>query len=87
MSQTEKPVLQVNVSGGRTSAFMAKRIKDQWSDLFQLIFLFSNTSFEDPRTLDFVDAVDRNFGLGLIWLEAVPTYGKASFMRPPSCIL
>ncbi len=71
-----KPVLQVNFSGGRTSAFMAKRIKDRWGDLYELIFLFANTSFEDHRTLDFVDSVDRHFDLGIVWLEAVPAYGE-----------
>lgn len=71
-----KPVLQVNVSGGRTSAYMAKKIKDNWGDIFELVFLFSNTSFEDPRTLDFVREVDLHFDLGLVWLEAVPSYGE-----------
>jgi 3'-phosphoadenosine 5'-phosphosulfate sulfotransferase (PAPS reductase)/FAD synthetase len=64
-----KPRLFVSFSGGRTSALMSKRIKDELSEYFELLFVFANTGREHPDTLRFVDAVDRNFGLNLVWIE------------------
>ncbi|OZI17966.1 phosphoadenosine phosphosulfate reductase family protein [Bordetella genomosp. 7] len=72
----ELPKLQVSFSGGRSSALMAYLVKKHWSNLYELRFVFCNTSFEDPRTLDFVDAVDREFGLNLVWLEAVANHDE-----------
>src|SRR5690348_10673615 len=66
-----KPRLRVSFSGGRTSARMCALIKEHLSEYFELLFLFANTSREDPDTLRFVDAVDRNLGLDLHWLESV----------------
>lgn len=71
-----KPRLRVSFSGGRTSARMCALIKEHLSDHFELLFLFANTSREDPDTLRFVDAVDRHLGLGLHWLEAVVHMGE-----------
>lgn len=66
-----KPRLKVSFSGGRTSGFMATKIKKELSWLFDIEFVFCNTSLEDDRTLVFVDQVDKHFGLNLTWLEAV----------------
>lgn len=68
------PKLLVSFSGGRSSALMAHLVKKHWSDLYDLRFVFANTSFEHQDTLRFVDAVDREFGLGVIWLEAVANH-------------
>ena len=73
-----KPRLRVSVSGGRTSARMAQLIKEHLSSTHELLFLFANTSYEDPRTLRFLNDVDKNFDLGLVWLEAVVHQGKKS---------
>ncbi|CAB3917525.1 phosphoadenosine phosphosulfate reductase family protein [Achromobacter mucicolens] len=77
------PRLLVSFSGGRSSALMAHLVKKHWSHLYDLRFVFANTSFEHHDTLRFVDAVDREFGLGVIWLEAVAnhTERKASGHR------
>lgn len=77
------PKLLVSFSGGRTSAFMSYLIKESWSQRYDLRFVFANTSFEHHDTLRFVDAVDREFGLNLTWLEAVAnhTERKASGHR------
>lgn len=72
----ERPKLQVSFSGGRSSALMAYLVKKHWSHLYDLRFVFANTSFEHPETLRFVDAVDREFGLGLVWLEAVAQHDE-----------
>jgi len=68
---TNKPVLMVSFSGGRTSAYMSKRLKDEYSDSYDLVFVFMNTGLEAEETLAFVDACDKFFGLNVVWLEAV----------------
>jgi len=44
----------------------------------KLIFTFANTGLEHEKTLDFVDRCDREWGLNVVWLEAVvnPEKGK-----------
>lgn len=79
----KKAKLKVSFSGGATSAYMAKRIKDSLSHLFELVFVFCNTADEDEKTLIFVDRCDREFELDVDWLEAVvhEEFGKASTHR------
>lgn len=67
----EKPRLRVSVSGGRTSLFMAKWCKDNLSHLFDILYLFANTSREHADTYRFLRAGDEAFGLGIVALEAV----------------
>ena len=66
-----KPNLLVSFSGGRTSAYMAKRLKEELEDKYSLLFVFANTGLEHEKTLDFVHRCDREFGLDLNWVEAV----------------
>lgn len=66
-----KPRLFVSFSGGRSSAYMAKKIKSEYSDVYQIIFGFANTGCENEETLMFVDRCDREWGLECVWLEAV----------------
>ena len=63
--------LWVSVSGGRTSAYMAIRLLQEYSDRYELKFIYANTGLEHEETLQFLDRIDRKFNLGLIWLEAV----------------
>lgn len=64
--------LSVSVSGGRTSAYMAKRIKDVADARgIESLFIFANTGAEHPDTLRFVNDVDKHLGLDLVWVEAV----------------
>lgn len=44
----------------------------------ELIFVFVNTGEEHEKTLVFVDRCDREWGLGIIWLESVTNTGKKS---------
>ena len=64
-----KKVNVVMFSGGRTSAFLAKYIKEnpKYKDS---IFVFMNTGKEREETLIFADKCDKEFNLKLIWLEA-----------------
>jgi len=47
---------------------MAIRLKEEYPDT---IFTFANTGLENEETLEFVDAVDRAYNLGVYWIEAV----------------
>lgn len=55
---------------------MARRLQQKYSQYFDMRFGFANTSEEDERTLIFVDRCDREWGLNLVWLEAVTHPGE-----------
>jgi hypothetical protein len=57
-------------SGGRTSAFLAKYMKEH-PHYKNCIFVFMNTGKEREETLQFVDKCDKEFGLNLVYLEAL----------------
>lgn len=67
----DKPKISVSFSGGRTSAYMSYLIKHHWGQSHDLSFVFANTGKENEETLEFVDRCDREFGLGVVWVEAV----------------
>lgn len=62
-----------SVSGGETSIFMAKRLKDEGHNV---TCIFSNTGLENNETLDCLQEADSRFGLNLIWVEAVTNQQK-----------
>ena len=64
--------LLISFSGGETSALMAKLIRARWHNRYaEIITVFSNTGQENEETLQFVDRCDREFGLNVVWIEAV----------------
>lgn len=63
------PPLLVSFSGGRTSAFMAKFLKERYPNR-EMLFVFANTGKEREETLIFADKCDKEFNLNLVWLEA-----------------
>jgi hypothetical protein len=67
-------------SGGETSGYMAKRLKEEYPDT---VFIFANTGQENEETLEFVNECDKAFGLSVVWIEAVinPIKGKGSTYR------
>lgn len=66
-----KPRLAISFSGGRSSAVMLNRCLERFSNSHEILITFANTGCEDERTLEFVDAVDRNFAGGrVVWIEA-----------------
>ena len=72
-------VLAVSVSGGRTSAYMARMIQQSTklgSDYEKIIYMFANTGSEDEDTLRYLNDVDIKFGLNIIWVEAVVHPGR-----------
>ena len=56
----------INFSGGRTSAYMAKRLIDEGGEY---LVTFQNTGKEMPQTLDFINECDQRWNLNLVWLE------------------
>jgi 3'-phosphoadenosine 5'-phosphosulfate sulfotransferase (PAPS reductase)/FAD synthetase len=69
----------ISFSGGRTSALMARLIQElpyykDWNKLF----VFANTGKEKEETLQFIDRCDKEWNLGVVWLESVinPVKGK-----------
>jgi hypothetical protein len=73
-------ILLVSFSGGRTSAYMARRLQLELADHFNLFFVFANTGQEREETLEFVDQCDREYGWGVVWVEAVidPQHGNGT---------
>lgn len=58
-------------SGGESSAEMAIRVKERLRPDDALRVVFSNTGKEDERTLVFIDRCDREYELGVVWVESV----------------
>lgn len=75
--------LLVSVSGGRTSALMAKLLWDRFRDKYEMIFVFANTSREREETLLFLHQLETEFNLPIVWVEAVvdPIAGKGTRHR------
>lgn len=68
--------LAISFSGGRTSAYMTKRILEEWRDRYaDIVVLFANTGQEHEKTLEFVHNCDKNFGFNTVWVEAVVHHG------------
>lgn len=78
-----KPRLSISFSGGRTSAYMTWRLlnNERIRDRFDVRVLFANTGQEHEKTLEFVDRCDREFGCGVVWLEAVVHEGVGQGTR------
>ncbi len=61
-------------SGGRTSAYMTRLLKEKYGD--DLIVLFANTGREHNKTLSFVNKCDVEYRLNVVWLESIVHHGK-----------
>jgi 3'-phosphoadenosine 5'-phosphosulfate sulfotransferase (PAPS reductase)/FAD synthetase len=57
----------VSFSGGRTSAFLLRRVLDANAE--PPLVLFANTGKEAPETLDFVREVGRRWAVAIHWIE------------------
>jgi len=71
-----KPSLLLSFSGGRTSAFMTKRILDGFKNDFEMLVVFANTGQEHENTLRFVHECDTQFGFNTVWVESVLNPGR-----------
>lgn len=61
--------LAISFSGGATSGMMVRHLLYLYPDK-EIMIHFCNTGREHEKTLEFVDQCDREWGLGLVWLEA-----------------
>src|ERR1039458_5841016 len=68
--------LFVSVSGGETSGYMAKRLRDEYSDVYDMQFGFANTGLEKLATLVFVERMHTEWEMPITWLEAVTHPGE-----------
>lgn len=60
----------VNVSGGRTSAYLLKRVIESNGGIpDDTHLIFCNTGKEDEATLKFVNDISLNWGVPITWLE------------------
>ena len=57
----------INFSGGRTSAYMTKRLLEESDEKY--LICFQNTGRESKETLEFVNKCDKEWDLGIVWLE------------------
>lgn len=69
----------VSFSGGRTSAFMLRRILDAHDGTLptDVHVIFCNTGEEHPATLDFVQECAERWGVPVTWLEYDGEGGRA----------
>ena len=61
----------INFSGGRSSAFMLRRLLDHYDGALpdRARVIFANTGAELDQTLDFVEECSRRWGVDITWLE------------------
>lgn len=67
-----KKNILVTVSGGRSSAIMARHIQtsEKYKD-YNKIYVFSNTGMERKETIDFLKNIEKYWGIDLIKIEGV----------------
>lgn len=66
----------ISFSGGKTSAYMAKRIIEEYKDKAEIVTVFANTGQEHEKTLEFVNKCDKEFGLNVVWIESLIHHNK-----------
>ena len=68
--------VQIAFSGGRTSAYMLRKIMDANPGMIgnpDVVVTFQNTGREMLETLDFVQEVGARWGVPVVWLEYLPS--------------
>ena len=67
-----KKTILVTVSGGRSSAMMARHIQtsEKYKD-YEKVYVFCNTGMERPETIDFLKNIEKHWGINLIKIEGV----------------
>jgi hypothetical protein len=72
----KKEKVLVSFSGGETSAFLAKWMLDNKSDVYEMVFVFANTGDEEEATLEFVRDCSLKWGIEIVWVEALVHQGE-----------
>jgi hypothetical protein len=68
--------LQVSVSGGRTSLYMAAQLLEHCVDEYEFMFIFANTGLEHEDTLRFLHEGSQALNIPVVWVEAVTHHGE-----------
>jgi len=73
----------INVSGGRTSALMLRRVLDAHGGTLpdDVHACFQNTGRERPETLDFIHRCATEWGVNIRWIERCPTSKRGRNIR------
>lgn len=73
-----RPRLVMSLSGGRSSMMLARLIQTHWADRYEVLYIFANTGWEHPRTLEFVHECEQAWDMPIVWIESVtnPVRGK-----------
>ena len=61
----------LNISGGRTSAYMLRKVLDRYQGVLpdNVKPVFTNTGKEHPATLDFLRDIEEKWNVPILWLE------------------
>lgn len=64
----------LSLSGGETSGMLAYNL---FTSGFDVTYIFANTGLENDETLDFINSMEKEWGIKVVWLEAVvnPKHG------------
>ena len=65
-----KQNLLVSFSGGETSAYLAKWLLDNKSEVYNMVFIFANTGDEEESTLSFIELCSKKWNINIVWVEA-----------------
>lgn len=73
----------LSLSGGETSGMLAYNL---FTSGFDVTYLFANTGLENNETLDFIHNMEKEWGISVVWLEAVvnPKHGQGITHRVTS---
>lgn len=79
----EKIKIIGSFSGGESSSVMVELLEQMDKNIYDVRYVFCNTSREDERTLIFVDKIAKYYNIEIVWLETVvdPRKGKGVSFR------
>ena len=78
-----KETINASFSGGETSAFMVRMLKEKYRDKYNISVVFANTGEENEETLEFIKKCDDEFGFNTVWIESISHHekGKGQLLR------